>query len=50
VNQRGLVERAKRGDHDAFAALAGAAVGRLVGASRLILRDPELAHDAAQTP
>jgi RNA polymerase sigma-70 factor (ECF subfamily) len=48
VNQRSLVELAKQGDHDAFAMLAGAAVGRLVGASRLILRDPELARDAAQ--
>jgi len=48
VDQRDLVERAKRGDHDAFALLAGAAVGRLDGAARLILRDPELAHDAVQ--
>jgi RNA polymerase sigma-70 factor (ECF subfamily) len=42
------VERAKRGDHDAFAELARAAVVRLDGAARLILRDPELARDAVQ--
>ena len=40
VDQRGLVERAQRGDHDAFAVLAGAAVARLDAAARLILRDP----------
>jgi RNA polymerase sigma-70 factor (ECF subfamily) len=48
VSQRGLVERAKRGDHDAFATLAGAAVARLDAAARLILRDRELARDAVQ--
>jgi RNA polymerase sigma-70 factor, ECF subfamily len=48
VEQRELVERAKRGDHDAFAVLVGAHAGRLLAASRLIVRDPELAHDAAQ--
>jgi RNA polymerase sigma-70 factor (ECF subfamily) len=48
VDQRGLVERAKRGDHDAFAVLAGAAASRLLAAARLILRDPELARDATQ--
>ena len=48
VDQRDLVERAKRGDHDAFEALAGPAVARLDAAARLILRDPELAHDAVQ--
>lgn len=48
MDQRGLVERAKRGDHDAFALLVGAAAGRLLGAARLILRDPELARDATQ--
>jgi RNA polymerase sigma-70 factor, ECF subfamily len=46
--QRVLVERAQRGDHDAFAVLARAAVGRLGAAARLILRDPELARDAVQ--
>jgi RNA polymerase sigma-70 factor (ECF subfamily) len=48
VDQRSLVERAKRGDHDAFAALIAAAASRLLGAARLILREPELAHDATQ--
>jgi RNA polymerase sigma-70 factor (ECF subfamily) len=48
MDQRGLVERAKRGDHDAFAVLAGDAANRLLAASRLILRDPELARDATQ--
>jgi RNA polymerase sigma-70 factor (ECF subfamily) len=48
VDQRDLVERARRGDHDAFAALAGAAVARLDAAARLILRDRELARDAVQ--
>jgi RNA polymerase sigma-70 factor, ECF subfamily len=48
VEQRILVERAQLGDHDAFAVLTRAAVGRLGGAARLILRDPELAHDAVQ--
>jgi RNA polymerase sigma factor (sigma-70 family) len=45
---RELVERAKRGDHDAFAALAGAAISRLDSAAWLILRDPEQAKDAVQ--
>ena len=48
MDQRELVERAQRGDHDAFAALAGAFVARLDAAARLILRDPELARDAVQ--
>jgi RNA polymerase sigma-70 factor (ECF subfamily) len=46
--QRDLVERARRGDHDAFAALAGAAISRLDSAAWLILRDPEQAKDAVQ--
>ena len=48
MDQRGLVERARRGDHDAFAELARDAVVRLDRAARLILRDPELARDAVQ--
>ena len=48
MDQRGLVERAGRGDHDAFAELARGAVARLDAAARLILRDPELARDAVQ--
>jgi RNA polymerase sigma-70 factor (ECF subfamily) len=43
-----MVERARRGDHDAFALLATAAAARLDAAARLILRDPELARDAVQ--
>jgi RNA polymerase sigma-70 factor (ECF subfamily) len=48
VDQRRLVERARGGDHDAFAELARAAVVRLDEVARLILRDPELARDAVQ--
>ena len=48
VMQQELVERARRGDHDAFAALAGAAIFRLDAAARLILRDPDRAKDAVQ--
>ena len=46
--QRDLVERARKGDHDAFAVLAGATIGRLDAAARLILRDPDRAEDAVQ--
>ena len=46
--QQDLVERARRGDHDAFAMLAGAAIFRLDAAARLILRDPDQAKDAVQ--
>jgi RNA polymerase sigma-70 factor, ECF subfamily len=48
VDQRGLVERAGRGDHDAFASLLDVRLARLDAAARLILRDPELARDAVQ--
>ena len=48
MDQRGLVEQAANGDHDAFAELARAAVVRLDQVARLILRDPELARDAVQ--
>jgi RNA polymerase sigma-70 factor (ECF subfamily) len=48
VDQRELVERARRGDHDAFATLARVFVARLDASARLILRDPELAQDAVQ--
>ena len=48
MDQRELVERAQRGDHDAFAVLAGVFVARLDAAARLILRDHELARDAVQ--
>jgi RNA polymerase sigma factor (sigma-70 family) len=46
--KRDLVERARRGDHDAFAVLAGATIGRLDAAARLILRDVPMAQDAVQ--
>ena len=48
MDQRELVGRAKRGDHDAFAGLVDPALARLDAAARLILRDPELARDAVQ--
>jgi RNA polymerase sigma factor (sigma-70 family) len=48
VDQRELVERAGRGDHDAFGQLVRERIARLDAAARLILRDPELAHDAVQ--
>jgi len=48
VDQRGLVERARSGDHDAFAVLVGASVARLDATAWLIVRDRELAHDVVQ--
>ena len=48
MDQRGLVERARQGDHDAFASLIDVHLARLDAAARLILRDPELARDAVQ--
>ncbi len=48
MDQRALVERAGRGDHDAFAELVRGAITRLDQAARLILRDQELARDAVQ--
>lgn len=48
MDQRALVERARRGDHDAFAELVDVALARLDAAARLIVRDPELARDAVQ--
>jgi RNA polymerase sigma-70 factor (ECF subfamily) len=46
--QSDLVERARKGDHDAFAELAGAAISRLDAAAWLMLRDVEQAKDAVQ--
>jgi RNA polymerase sigma-70 factor (ECF subfamily) len=43
-----LVERARQGDHDAFAVLAAAAISRLDAAAWLMLRDTDLAMDAVQ--
>ena len=48
MDQGALVERASRGDHDAFGELVGARLARLDTAARLILRDAELARDAVQ--
>ena len=48
MDQHGLVERARRGDRQAFADLARASGARLDAAARLILRDPDLAQDAVQ--
>ena len=48
MDQRALVERARQGDHDAFAELTRASVVALDRAARLIVRDPELARDAVQ--
>lgn len=46
--QRDLVERARQGDHDAFAELAGAAISRLDATAWLMLRDADRATDAVQ--
>jgi RNA polymerase sigma-70 factor (ECF subfamily) len=46
--QTELVDRARRGDREAFSVLAGGAVDRLYGIARFILRDTELAEDATQ--
>jgi len=46
--QTELVDRARRGDREAFSVLAGSAVDRLYGIARMILRDTELAEDATQ--
>jgi len=43
-----LVERAQRGDHEAFDALASAAYHRLYAIARRILRDGYAAEDAVQ--
>ncbi len=48
MDQRTLVERASKGDRDAFAMLVRASGARLDAAARLILRDRELARDAVQ--
>ena len=48
MDQTDLVERASRGDHEAFGLLVGAHLARLDTAARLILRDPDLARDAVQ--
>jgi RNA polymerase sigma-70 factor (ECF subfamily) len=46
--QRQLVERAMRGDHDAFADLVRASTDRLYAVASLILRDGDRGQDAVQ--
>jgi RNA polymerase sigma-70 factor (ECF subfamily) len=46
--QTELVDRARRGDREAFSVLAAGAVDRLYATARLILRDADLADDATQ--
>jgi RNA polymerase sigma-70 factor (ECF subfamily) len=46
--QADLVDRARRGDREAFSVLAAGAVDRLYAIARLALRDTELAEDATQ--
>jgi RNA polymerase sigma-70 factor (ECF subfamily) len=46
--QTALVDRARRGDHEAFSVLAGGSVDRLYAVARFILRDTDLAEDATQ--
>src|SRR3954464_14811660 len=43
-----LIDRAKRGDRDAFGQLAAGEVDRLHAIARLVLRDPDVAEDAVQ--
>lgn len=43
-----LVDRAARGDHDAFASLASAHADRCYALAYRIVRDPQVAQDAAQ--
>jgi RNA polymerase sigma-70 factor, ECF subfamily len=45
---RELVNRAKKGDHAAFADIAADSIGRLTALARLILRDEDQAQDAVQ--
>jgi len=46
--RRELVERAREGDREAFAALAAGAIARLFNTAQLMLRDRDLADDAVQ--
>lgn len=46
--QTELVDRARRGDREAFGVLAAGVVDRLYAIARLILRDTDLAEDATQ--
>jgi len=46
--QTDLVDRARRGDREAFGVLAAGAIDRLYAIARLLLRDTGLAEDATQ--
>ncbi len=46
--RQNLVERARRGDREAFSELAAGEIDRLLVIARLVLRDPDLAEDAVQ--
>jgi RNA polymerase sigma-70 factor (ECF subfamily) len=46
--RQALIERARRGDREAFGQLAAGEVDRLLAIARLVLRDPDLAEDAVQ--
>jgi RNA polymerase sigma factor (sigma-70 family) len=46
--QRDLVERAQRGDREAFGALAEQSIGHLYDVAQLMLHDSDLAKDAVQ--
>ena len=46
--QRDLVERAQRGDREAFGILAGASTARLYNVAQLMLADSDVAQDAVQ--
>jgi RNA polymerase sigma-70 factor (ECF subfamily) len=48
MDQRALIERASRGDQDAFGVLVDGSLARLDASARLILRDAEHARDAVQ--
>jgi RNA polymerase sigma-70 factor (ECF subfamily) len=48
VERREILERAREGDEEAFAALVDAHLARLDATARLVLRDPDLARDAVQ--
>lgn len=46
--RRDLVEKARGGDRDAFAALAAESIGHLFNVAQLMLHDRDLADDAVQ--
>jgi RNA polymerase sigma-70 factor (ECF subfamily) len=48
IAQRDLVERAQRGDRDAFGVLAAASIDQLYNLAQLMLADGDLASDAVQ--